>query len=94
MEIADPPYSKNDVEDCGKILNEFLSEINKSNSKEEGLRIVKVTVEKLNNLNNKCDSQLIETSEREEIADIINSATSSKGYNKYEDDITEEWREW
>ena len=94
MEVADPQYSKNDVEECGKILNEFLSEINKSNSKEEGLRIVKVTVEKLNNLNNKCDSELIETSEREEIADIINLATSSKGYNKYEDDITEEWREW
>ena len=94
MEIANPSYSKKDVEECGIILNEFLSEINKSNSKEEGLKIVKSAVEKLNNLNNKCESELIETSEREEIADIINLATSSKGYNKYENDITEEWREW
>lgn len=94
MEIAGNPYSKDDIEETANILIQYLNQIEKSNSKEEGMKIVKNTVEKLNKLNEKCNSQLIETDEREQIAEIIILASSDKGYNKYEDDITEEWREW
>ena len=55
---------------------------------------VKMTVLRLNKLNEKCDFQLIETGEREQIAEIIISAGNLKGYNSLDDDITEEWREW
>lgn len=93
-EISNPSYSKNDVAECSRILNNYLSEISNSKSKEEGMEYVKNAVEKLNKLNEKCDFQLIETSEREQIAEIIILASSEKGYNQPDEDITEEWREW
>lgn len=94
IEIANPSYTKIDVEECAKILNNYVSEISNSGSKDEGMEIVKITVEKLNKLNEKCDFELIETSEREQIAEIIILESSKKGYNKPEEDITEAWREW
>ena len=94
METADPSYSKNDVEECEKILNNYLSDMSNSKSKDEGMKIVKNTVEKLNQLNEKCNFELIETSEREQIVDVIILASSKKGYNRLEDDITENWRKW
>jgi len=94
MEITNPSYTKTDVEECVKILNSYISAISNSKSKDEGMEIVKTTVEKLNKLNEKCDFELIETSEREQIAEIIIIESNKKGYNKPEEDITEEWREW
>ena len=94
LEMAKPSYTKNDVNECENILNEYLAEIANSKSKDEGMKIVKNTVERLNTLNEKCDFQLIETSEREQIAEIIILASSKKGYNKPKEDITESWREW
>jgi len=94
METTQPSYSKKDIEECGKILTEYLSAISESQSKDEGMKIVQNTVEKLNALNEKCDFELIETSEREQIAEIIILAGSKKGYNTPEEDITEDWREW
>ncbi|MCY0970013.1 hypothetical protein [Chryseobacterium wangxinyae] len=94
MENTKPSYTKIDVEECVKILNSYISEISNSKSKDEGMEIVKTTVEKLNKLNEKCDFELIETSEREQIAEIIIIESNKKGYNKPEEDITEEWREW
>jgi hypothetical protein len=63
-------------------------------SKEDGREIVKSSVLKINALNAKCDHSLIETSEREQIADIIILASHRMKYNSMEEDITEEWREW
>lgn len=94
MENSNPSHTKIDIEECVKILNNYISEISNSKSKDEGMEIVKITVEKLNKLNEKCDFELIETSEREQIAEIIILKSSKKGYNKPEEDITEEWREW
>jgi len=94
MEVANPSYTKIDVEECAKILNNYVSEISNSGSKDEGMEIVEITIEKLNKLNEKCDFELIETSEREQIAEIIILESSKKGYNKPEEDITEAWREW
>jgi hypothetical protein len=89
-----PPYTEKDVIECGDILNLYLAEITKSKSKEEGMKIVKSTIEKLNILNQKCEGSLIETLEREQICEIIIGASAQKGYNTIEEDITETWREW
>jgi hypothetical protein len=93
-EDAQPSYTKADVETCINILEDYSSKLAISKSKIEGMKVVKSTVEKLNDLNEKCNSELIETSEREQIADIIISESVNKGYSKPDDDITEEWREW
>ncbi|WP_131725369.1 hypothetical protein [Chryseobacterium sp. Leaf180] len=94
LKIAQPSYTKADVEMCIKLLEDYCVKTAASKSKNEGMEMVKITVEKLNDLNEKCNSELIETSEREQIADIIISESVNKGYSKPDDDITEEWREW
>ncbi|MGA9211877.1 hypothetical protein [Kaistella sp.] len=94
MKTGQPLYSKSDVDKCSEILESYIAEISKSKSKEEAMNMVKSTVLKLNYLNNNAKSELIETEERERIADIIISATHKKGYNSMDEDITGNWREW
>lgn len=94
MKEAEPSYVQDDVNKCVEILKEYLQKISESKSKVEGEEIVKSTVISMNRLNEKCDYGLIETGEREQIADIIISAAADKGYTTLEEDITEEWREW
>lgn len=94
MKSAHPSYTEKDVEQCENILIEYINRIDKTSNKEEGLQVVKMAVIKLNELNEKCDFQLIETGEREQIAEIIISTGNIKGYNSLNEDITEEWREW
>lgn len=94
IKTAKPSYTKKDVNECADILNTYLTEMAKTHSKEEGMQIVKTTILKLNNLNESCHSQLIETVERESIAEIMIMAGYQKGYNTLEEDITEAWREW
>jgi uncharacterized protein HemY len=94
MKTSQPSYSKSDVDKCIGILENYIAEISKTKSKEEAMNIVKSTVIQLNDLNNNAKSELIETMERDQIANIIISATYQKGYNSMEEDITEQWREW
>lgn len=94
MEMSNPSYKKIDVDECIKILKSHVNQISKTKSKSEGMKLVKSTVTKLNKLNEKSGYQLIETGEREIICDIIIRAGQEKGYNKLDEDITEEFREW
>jgi len=87
-------YSNDDVEECLKIISNFLQKIKSTNSKEEGMQIVKNIVISLNDLNEKCEYELIETDQRELIAEIIISAGNQMGFNSKDEDITEDWREW
>ena len=45
-------------------------------------------------LDERTDYALIETGEREAIWEIIQESAIDCGLKEYEDDITEEWREW
>ena len=94
MKSARPLHTEKDIKKCESILIDFIQKIDKTNSKEEGLAVVKTAVKKLNELNEKNDFQLIETDEREKIAKIIISMGNKKGYNALDEDITEKWREW
>jgi hypothetical protein len=92
MKDANPSYSQSDIEECIDLLSNHVISVYKTKSKDEALKIVESTVLKLNVLNDKCDGTLIETNEREQIAEIIILAGNKMGYNDV--DITEEWREW
>lgn len=94
MNESNPDYTAKDVNQCVIILQSYILEIAKSNSKKDGIEIIKSKIQELNELNKKCGDQLIETGEREQIAEIIISAGYKKGYNQKDEDITEEWREW
>lgn len=94
IEPGETEYTESDVEKCMSIMNDFLSEISKSDSKENGMKSVKKVVLELNDLNEKCEYELIETDQREQLAEIIILAGNLKGFNERNEDITEEWREW
>ena len=94
IKTGDANYNEKDVKKCISIIDKFLIDIKNSKSKGDGLSIVKNTVLQLNNLNKKTNFSLIETMERENIAEIINLAGYEKGYNSKDEDITEQWREW
>lgn len=76
------------------LLSNYSRSVFKTHSKEEAIPIVKSTILKLNDLNEKCNFSLIETNEREQIAEIVILVGNKMGYNSIKEDITEEWREW
>src|SRR5690554_7787336 len=80
MDFAEPSYTEKDIEKCKSILIEFIQNIDKTSTREEGLKIVQSTILELNELNKKCDFDLIETNEREQIAGIIIGVGNQKGY--------------
>ncbi|BDS11444.1 hypothetical protein [Aureispira anguillae] len=87
-------YDKNDVKKCMKIIDFYLIEIEKVISKKEGLSVIKTTVNMLNLLNEDCYHELIETDQREYLAQLINLAATEKGINEKNEDLTEKWRVW
>jgi len=94
MEKSQTLYTIKDIEECERILTAYILAMDETKNKSDGMAIVKTTIIKLNNLNERCNAQLIETSEREQIASIIIGVGNKKGYNSLDEDITEYWRLW
>ncbi|BAQ64509.1 hypothetical protein [Geminocystis sp. NIES-3709] len=89
-----PAYTKADVEEFDRILEEHLLALSKTENKNSAMKCVKMTVIKLNQLNQKAGEELIETDQREGICEYIIKAGVLLGFNNENEDITEEWREW
>ncbi|EGW30396.1 uncharacterized protein SPAPADRAFT_52485 [Spathaspora passalidarum NRRL Y-27907] len=94
MHHANYPYTQNDVDACISLLIDYTIKVRETTSRDEAMEIVESTVLKLNDINENCGCALIETAEREEIAEIIILAGHEMGYNTMNEDITEEWRDW
>jgi hypothetical protein len=94
IELGEADYTMADVKKCLSLLDDFLDEIAKTDSRESGILMVKKTVLAINALNENCEFELVETEQREQIAEIIILAGHLKGYNHINEDTTEEWREW
>lgn len=94
LSSGEAEYSVKHKDKCFKLVNSYLSKMDRSSTSEKTLKLVKKTVVGLNKLNLKCNHSLIETDERESLAEIINRAAFLKGFNPDDDDLTEEWREW
>lgn len=87
-------YSVKDIESFERIICEFLKEVEQSKKvKEKIYCITKVTVLKLNQLNNSCGGEMIETEQREEIVSLILEAIEAADI-EVTDDITLALREW
>ncbi len=90
----DADYTAKDVAECGNDLSEFLSNLKTENiDHNSALNHVRNLVLKLNALNDRCKGSLIETDQREDICELIFSSLTQAGI-PFEDDVTEEWREW
>lgn len=94
MNFSKPKYTMKEIENCEFILIEFINNIDKTTTKEEGMKMIQSTIFQLNELNKNCKYDLIETNERERIAKIMIDTGYLKGYNSLNEDITEQWREW
>lgn len=80
---------------CMTILHAYLAEIDQAEDTPAGMQVVKVAVLKLNDLNERCEYELIETDQREEIWELMQTAFLEKAFAIPESgDITEEWRDW
>ena len=95
-EWDDCDYTMEDIESCKNILYTYLDHLAAMDNPtdDEIMKQVEITVLSLNDLNEKTDYALIETEEREAIWEVIQESAIARGLKEYEDDITEEWREW
>ncbi len=88
-------YTQADIDKCGEILDEYIDDLIKSNKNEKLIiESVKKVILELNMLNEKCEHELIETDQREDLCQFIEDTSIIAGLLKSENDITEEWREW
>ena len=94
IDRAGASYSKEDVATCMNLLSTYLKALDTCSSKEEVMKAVKKVVLELNALNEASEYEMIETDQREDIAEIINLSASLKGYNSQDEDLTEDWRDW
>ncbi len=95
-EDEDPPFTNEDIEKCGEILCGYLDSLVAltSPTNEQIMECVKNAVLALNKLNEDTDYSMIETEERENIWELIQTGAVECGLQNPADDITEEWREW
>ena len=89
-------YTQSDINECCKILDDYIDDLISLNGNTVRImNCVEKVVLALNVLSESVPS-LIETEQRELIAEFIHDAAVEAGLpepDKYED-ITEEWREW
>lgn len=93
----DPGYTRQDVDKCAAILQDYLSTVLRPSAHgdaEQIMAAVKAVVIALNDLNEDCDHGLIETDQREQLCELIINAAGQAGLEASGEDITEEWREW
>lgn len=95
----DAGYTQAHIDQCEQHLDAFLvdlSQVSEPGKQAKILLAVKTVVLNLNELNEACDSPLIETLEREYLCEFIITAAKQAGLeiNDDDDDITYEWREW
>ncbi len=104
----DAGYVQANIDSCAEILDSYLEALTEAveghdleDDEDDGqafnesiLEAVKTVVQALNVLNEQCEGGLIETDQREQLCDLIQTAASEAGLDTEGEDITEEWREW
>lgn len=92
----DCDYTTDDVEACKDLLYTYLEALAEMEepSDEAIMAQVKTLVLALNDLNEQTNYGLIETEAREAIWEVIQTSAVDCGLKAYDDDITEQWREW
>ncbi|WP_040508052.1 hypothetical protein [Leptospira wolffii] len=94
MQSGNASYTIKDVEETKRILIVHYNQVKFAKSRKEANIITRNTVEELNRLNERTEYSLIETSQRELICEFIIKSGVFFGFNKPNEDITEEWRKW
>ena len=92
----DCEFTQEDIQTCENILLEYVESLAalSSPADKDIMECVKKAVLALNELNENTDYALIETEERENIWELIQTAAVDCGLQDPADDVTEEWRDW
>ncbi|MGG3756147.1 hypothetical protein ABET26_11175 [Bacillus anthracis] len=88
-------FTEENISATNKVLDTYinnLQQLGENPTEVEVMQVVKEVVMKLNELNIEHD-HFIETMEREDLYDFIDTAARIAGLES-EEDITEEWCEW
>jgi hypothetical protein len=88
-------FTEENINATNEVLDTYINNLEKlgTNPPEaEIMKIVKKVVIRINQLNDQYDC-FIETMEREDLCEFIEKAARIAGL-EFEEDITEEWREW
>lgn len=82
------------IKQCINSIQRCLKRMDKCKTPKQALRNIARTVVTLNVINKVAKYDLIYTTEREEIAEILNEAATIKGLNPLQEDLTEDFRTW
>ncbi|EJQ42122.1 MULTISPECIES: hypothetical protein [Bacillus cereus group] len=88
-------FTEENISATNKVLDTYinnLEQLGENPTEVEVMQVVKEVVIKINELNIEHE-HFIETMEREDLYDFIDTAARIAGLES-EEDITEEWREW
>ena len=88
------PFDKSHIDKLTNLLDDYLTELEQVSTKDDALKLVERTVNAINTVNEDANEEMIETMEREDIAEVINYACVLKGYAAEDDDLTEDYRDW
>ena len=90
------PFTKEDVAKCDSILSEYLDSLMELTAPTDDaiMDCVQKAVLALNKLNEDTDYAMIETEERENIWELIQTAAVDCGLQNPAEDVTGEWRDW
>jgi len=94
MQSTKVSYTSEHIRLVGVILTEHYRKLENIRNKKQALMLVKDTVTKLNKLNEKSQGGLIETDQREMIAEFIIVAGAKHNLNEPNEDVTEAYRDW
>lgn len=95
--IDDVCCTRADVDMCGSILENYIDNlitISKSPDDEKIMNLAEKTVKKLNKLNEKCEYELIEATQSDDICSFIHDAAVEAGLATDCENIADEWRDF
>jgi len=93
LQDGDDLFTEEGIQASNKLLDKYLESLNSASNKEEIWKAIEEVVKGFDKLQLEHD-YLIETMEREDLAQFIQDAAKAAGLT-YDGDVTEEWRmEW
>ena len=95
--IDEPCCTFSDIDTCGNILENYignLTTISKDPDDERIMALVEKTVKKLNKLNEKCEYELIDSVQGDDICEFIHDAAVEAGLVEHGENVADEWRDF
>ncbi len=86
-----------DIDTCANILENYignLTTVSKDPSDELIVELVEKTVKKLNRLNEKCEYELIDETQGDDICEFLHNAAVDAGLSQYSENVADAFRDF